>query len=178
MWDALETLAGVVLFLGALGVGWFLTLLSLPGNWLIVASAALYAWLMPAETRWALSWELVGVLAAVAAAGEIAETASAAMAARRLGGSRRGAVLAVFGSIVGALVGSVAVPVPVVGSIVGACFGALVGAMSGEFWKGHGFDHSLRVGQGAFRGRLLGTLAKVLAASVMLAVAVAGVLLR
>lgn len=178
MWDALETLAGVALFFGALGVGWCLTLLSLPGNWLILASAAVYAWLMPAETRWTLSWELVGVLAGIAVAGEVAETASAAMAARRLGGSRRGAVLAVVGSVVGALIGSFALPLPIVGSIVGACFGALVGAMSGEFWKGQGFDHSLRVGQGAFRGRLLGTLAKVLAATLMLSVAVAGVLLR
>jgi len=178
MWDALATFLEVFVFLTTLVVGWCLTLFNLPGNWLIVGSAAIYAWLMPPESRWTLSWGLVAVLLVAAVVGEIAETASAAMGTKRLGGSKRGAVLAILFSLIGAIVGSFAIPVPIVGTVVGACLGALAGAMLGEFWKGHGFDHSLRVGQAAFWGRLLGTAAKMLIASIMLAVAAAGVFLR
>lgn len=176
--QTLTTLLEVGLFLFALVAGWVCTLLNLPGNWLIVGAAAVYAWLMPAATRWALSWELVGVLLVAAILGEVAETASAAMGVKKLGGSRRGALLAILLSFVGAISGTALIPVPVVGTVIGACLGALAGAMLGEFWKGHGFDHSLRVGQAAFWGRLVGSLAKILTASVMLAVAVAGVFLR
>lgn len=177
MMDALATALEIGVFLCVLGCGWVLTLFNLPGNWLIVAGAAIYAWLMPADSGWTLSWSLVGVLVVVAVLGEIAETASAAMGVKRIGGSRRGAVLAIIGSLLGAIVGTALIPVPILGTVVGACVGSLGGAMLGEFWKGHGFDHSLRVGQAAFWGRLLGTAAKIVVASVMLAVAVAGVFL-
>jgi len=176
--ETLTTIFEVGLFLCALATGWVLTLLNLPGNWLIVVAAALYAWILPDSSRWDLSWELVGALTVMAIVGEIAETASAAMGVKKLGGSRRGAVLAIVGSFIGALVGTALIPILVVGTVVGACAGALGGAMLGEFWKGHGFDHSLRVGQAAFWGRLFGSLAKILTASVMLAVATAGVFLR
>lgn len=176
--QTLTTIFEVGLFFSALAIGWVLTLLNLPGNWLMVVAAAVYAWLMPDGSRWDLSWELVGVLAVAATLGEIAETASAAMGVKKLGGSRRGALLAIVGSFVGAIVGTALIPVLVVGTIVGACAGALGGAMLGEFWKGHGFDHSLRVGQAAFWGRLIGSIAKILTASVMLAIAMSGVFLR
>lgn len=176
--QTLTTIFEVGLFLCILALGWVLTLVNLPGNWLIVVGSAVYAWLMPDGERWDLSWELLGVLAAMATLGEIAETASAAMGVKKLGGSRRGAVLAIVGSFAGALIGTAMIPFLVVGTIVGACVGALGGAMAGEFWKGHGFDHSLRVGQAAFWGRLVGSLAKMLTASVMLAVAASGVFLR
>jgi uncharacterized protein YqgC (DUF456 family) len=176
--QTLTTIFEVSLFFCALATGWVLTLLNLPGNWLMVVAAAIYAWLMPDGSRWDLSWELVGVLVVAAILGEIAETASAAMGVKKLGGSRRGALLAIVGSLVGAFVGTALIPVLVVGTIVGACAGALGGAMLGEFWKGHGFDHSLRVGQAAFWGRLIGSIVKVLTASVMIAIATSGVFLR
>ncbi|MCE9604106.1 MAG: DUF456 domain-containing protein [Planctomycetia bacterium] len=178
MMQALTTFLEVGLFLCALGCGWVLTVLNLPGNWLILGASTVYAAIMPEDSRWTLSWQLVAVLAVAAVLGEVAETASAAMGVKRLGGSRRGALLAIVGSFVGAIVGTAAIPVPIVGTVVGACAGSLVGAMLGEFWKGQGFDHSLRVGQAAFWGRLLGSLAKISTASVMIAVAVAGVFFR
>lgn len=171
------TILEVGLFLCALGLGWVLTLVNLPGNWLIVGAAALYAWLIPDGEWWDLSWTLVGVLTVAAILGEVVETASAAMGVKKLGGSRRGAILAILLSFVGAILGTMFIPVPILGTVVGACVGALAGAMLGEFWKGHGFDHSLRVGQAAFWGRLIGSVAKILTASIMLAVAVAGVFL-
>jgi signal transduction histidine kinase len=43
---------------------WFLNFFSLPGNWLIVGSAALFAYLFPIEEGYGLSWANVGTLAA------------------------------------------------------------------------------------------------------------------
>jgi uncharacterized protein YqgC (DUF456 family) len=56
--------------------------------------------------------------------------------------------------------------------------GALAGAMIGETWAGRNLEDSLRVGHGAFWGRLLGTLGKILLGSVMIAVVTAAIVFR
>lgn len=169
----------LLLLIALVLVGWILTLFSLPGNWVIVASAALFAWLVPADGEgWiGMSWTAVLALAGLAILGEIVEFAAGALGASRAGGSKRGAVLAMFGSMVGALIGGfVGLPIPVVGSVLAAILfagcGALAGAMLGEWWKGRDLAKALEVGQGAFWGRLVGTLAKTTVATVMAAVAI------
>lgn len=178
MTHALLTIIEIVVFLAALLVGWLLTVVNLPGTWLIAATSLIYAWLVPDDQRWDLSWTLVGVLTALAVAGEVVETLAVARGAKKLGASRRAALLAIVGSLVGAGCGTGFIPIPIVGTVIGACLGALIGAMFGEVWKGRTLGHSLRVGRAAFGGRLQGTLAKILIASVMVAVAAAGVVLR
>jgi uncharacterized protein YqgC (DUF456 family) len=159
--------------------GWLLTLFSMPGNWVIVVSAALFAWLVPADgtSGIGMSWTAVAALLILAIIGEVIEFLAGAMGASRAGGSKRGAVLAIVGSMIGALIGAfVGLPIPVVGSVVAAILfascGALVGAMLGEWWKGRDLAQALEVGQGAFWGRMLGALAKTTVASVMAAVAI------
>ena len=108
-------------------MGWFAQLVALPGNWLIVLAAALYAWFAEPESRLAIDWYTVAALLAMAIAGEVLETAAGAAGVKRAGGSRRGALLAIAGSMVGSIVGLfVGVPIPIVGSLVAAVlFGAL-----------------------------------------------------
>lgn len=159
----------------ALLVGWLLTLFSLPGNWVILASAALFAWIAPQaepDSRW---WLVLG-LAGMATVAEIIEFAAGAVGAAKVGGSRRSAVLALAGSMVGALAGAViGVPIPIVGPVLGAILfasaGALGGAVLGETWKGRSLDASWKVGQAAFFGRMMGTLAKAAVGSAMVAIA-------
>lgn len=160
---------------------WFLNFLGMPGNWLAVASAAIYAWLLPAEGRAAIGWPVVGVAVGLATLGEIVEMAASAAGVKKMGGSRRGAVLALGGSIVGALVGMfVGVPVPIFGSLLAALLfgglGALGGAMLGETWKGRDFDSSWQVGKAAFWGRLLGTFAKAIIGALIVALVIAALL--
>ena len=95
-----------------------------------------------------------------------------------VGGSKRGAVLAAAGSMIGAVGGAIiGVPIPVIGPVVGAvlfaCTGALAGAMLGEQWKGRKLGESWKVGQAAFWGRLVGTLAKTAIATAMAGIAIA-----
>lgn len=155
---------GVVLLILVLAAGWCMTLLSMPGNWVMLIAIALFAWLAPSGGP-DISWQTVAAVAVLAVAAELLELAAGALGASRAGGSRRGAVLAIVGSMIGAVVGAmVGVPIPLVGSLVAAIVfagvGALVGAMLGETWKGRTLAESWKVGQAAFWGRLLGALAK------------------
>ena len=156
----------------ALMCGWVLTLLAMPGNWLMVTAAAAYMLLVPPGSPAAIGWGTVAVLAALATVGEIVELVAAALGVARIGGSRRGALLALVGSMFGAMAGVVlGLPIPLVGSVVAAvlfaCVGALAGAMLGETWKGRSLGESWRIGKGAFWGRLLGTATKIMIASIM-----------
>jgi uncharacterized protein YqgC (DUF456 family) len=157
---------GLLLLILALIAGWCMTMLSMPGNWVIVAAAALDAWLMPSDTRFDIGWQVVAVLVGLAIVAELLEVAASALGAKRAGGSRRSAVLAIGLSIVGAFAGvSFGSVIPLignlVGAIVGAGLGALIGAMLGETWKGRTLAESWKVGHSAFWGRILGALAKI-----------------
>ncbi len=167
---------GVLLLILVLLAGWCMTMLSMPGNWVMVGAVALFAWLAPSEGL-DISWQIVAVLAVLAVLAELLELAASALGAKRAGGSRRGAMLAIVGSMVGAIVGAmVGLPIPIVGSLVAAILfaglGALVGAMLGETWKGRTLAESWQVGQSAFWGRLLGALAKTGIATAILVIAV------
>jgi uncharacterized protein YqgC (DUF456 family) len=160
---------------------WGLTLLGLPGNWLMVVVTAVYAYSVPAQSRASLGWKVVVTLLVLAVLGEIVELLAAAAGTARAGGSRRGAALALLGSLLGAVLGLfVGTPVPVVGSIAAslllAGLGAMGGAILGEVWAGRNLDASWRVGQRAFWGRLLGTLGKMLLGAVMVALVVAALI--
>lgn len=168
------------LFLSIVLISWFVNLLGLPGNWLIVVASATYAWWMPPDSRVAMSWPMVGVITGLALIGEFVELFAGAAGVNRLGGSWRAAILALFGSVVGAFVGLfVGIPIPVIGSLVAALvfagMGALVGAVIGESWKGRTMEHSLEIGQAAFWGRIMGTLAKTIIGAIMVGAALAAV---
>jgi len=160
-----------ILFVVVAFACWALNAIGLPGNWLIVAIAAIYAYFMPDQRRLDIGvWTVLGLLV-LAALGEVIEFLAGALGASKAGASKRGTALALVGSLIGGIAG-IFVPIPVVGQIVGpivcASLGALAGAVLGERWKGRNLDESLNVGTAAFWGRLIGTLGKVLVGCVML----------
>lgn len=163
-------------------LSWLAQLVGLPGNWFIVAAVACYTWWVGPDVSTAVDWYTVIALIVLATAGELIELAASAMGVAKVGGSRRGVVLAIVGSIIGSIVGVfVGIPVPVVGSLIAAVLfggiGALVGAFLGESWHGHDFDTSLEIGKAAFVGRLLGTLGKLAAGTIMVVVTYAALVL-
>lgn len=174
------SIVAAILLILILAVGWLAQLIGLPGNWLIVVAAAVYAWWVGPEAATAIGWNTVIALVLLAVLGEVVELAAGAAGVAKVGGSRRSAVLAIAGSMVGSLVGFVVgLPIPLVGSLAAAILfggvGALVGAMLGESWKGRDFDASLDVGKAAFIGRVLGTVAKMIISSIMVAVTLAAI---
>ncbi len=170
LWATLLVLAAVA--------AWLSLLLTLPGNWFIVALAAVFALVFPSnDASQGISWLTVAALLLLAAIGELVEFAASAGGAARQGASRRAMVLAIVGAFAGSLIGLIiGVPIPIIGSLVaavgGGALGAFLGAYLGETWKGKSHDDSVKVSQAALIGRLLGTLGK-LAVGVLMVVILA-----
>jgi uncharacterized protein YqgC (DUF456 family) len=164
-----------ILFIAACGLAWFTNLFSLPGNWVIVACAALFAWLFLPDARHGITWTTVAVLVGLAVLGEIVEFAAGAAGAAKQGASKRGVALAMVGALVGSVAGvAIGLPIPVVGSfvmaLVGGAAGAFFGAYVGEAWKGRPHEARVAAGRGAFSGRIWGTVGKLTVGAVMLAI--------
>jgi uncharacterized protein len=152
-----------------------LTVLQLPGNWLIVGFTALAAWLQPDGQRFNVTWDTVAVVAGLAVVGEVMELAAGAVVAKKQGASRRAVLLSVFGGVLGSLLGAGAGSVvPVLGTLIGVLAGGsagtFAGAYIGEAWKGRSEEQAIAVGQAVAIGRLLGTLGKVMVGVVMMLV--------
>lgn len=165
----------ISLLLATIAIGWALTLVAMPGTWLMVGGATLYAWLGPQAGVIQLHWQSVIAMLVVATVGEVAESLAGVVGAHRAGGSRRSAVYSLIGSIIGAIGGAtIGIPIPLIGSAIGAVLGGAVGAFAGAAYAEHTLgetaNQSMKVAQAAFWGRLLGTGAKTLAGSVIAAI--------
>ncbi len=158
LWASLLVLIGACM--------WLLNLVSLPGNWAMVAMLTLYVWLGPDEGRMSVGIAAIVVAFLLAIAGEIVELIAGAMGAKRAGASRRSTLFALLGSTVGAIAGAIiGVPIPAVGSIIAAVLfggmGACLGAVYGEWTDGKAWKDSWAVGHAAFWGRTFGLLGKL-----------------
>jgi len=172
-----------VLLLLAVVICWATNVAGLPGNWIVVGLAAIYAFLVTDGTRTDIGWVVVIILVLLAVLGEIIEFGAGAVGATSVGGSKRGAVLSIFGSLIGGVIGiplGALIPIPVVGVVIAVLFlasmGALVGAVLGEQWKGRNMDESLRIGNAAFWSRLAGTLGKIWVGAIMVGVLTAALI--
>lgn len=154
---------------------WASTLLTLPGNWCIVLATALFAALVRHDSGPGIDWWVVAAIAVLATIAEVLEFVAGAAGAAKEGGSRRGMVLAISGSMIGSLSGAlIGVPVPVVGPMIGAlaggAAGAFAGAYLGEAWKGKSGGQRLAISKAALLGRLFGTVGKLAVGMVMVVI--------
>jgi uncharacterized protein len=110
-----------------------ITLVSLPGAWLMIAGALVITLCNPLWSDTPIwSWVIIGVALGLGVCGEIVETAAAGFGAKAGGGTRRGMVGAILGSMIGAFLCTFLIPIPLVGTLIGAIVGAFVGALLGE----------------------------------------------
>lgn len=152
----------LTLLILALVAGLLMVPLGLPGTWLQVVALGAYAW----THGWRGGWAFVVAALALAAIAEVVEFAMGGRFARKYGGSRRAGWGAILGGLVGAFVG---IPVPIIGSVIGAFIGAFAGAALLELTKNPEMRGAVRVGWGAFLGRLAATVMKA-AVAVMIGV--------
>jgi hypothetical protein len=158
---------------------WIVNLFALPGNWLIVGLACLFAAVFPAGEGHGLRWTAVGIAAVLAAVAEAIDLAAGAAGARRSGASKRSAIYALVGTIAGSFFGAtIGIPIPVVGPVIGAlgggALGAFAGAFIGETAIGKDVPHSVQAGKGALVGRLVGAAGKIAIGALMILVIVLG----
>ena len=140
-----------------------ITLVGLPGTWLMVGGALVITLCNPLWSDTPIwGWITIGVVLGLAVCGEILETAAAGLGAKAGGGTKRGMIGAILGSMIGAVVVTFAIPIPLIGTLIGAVFGAFVGALLGELTH----KETAQVGDlaksatGAAIGRVLGILGK------------------
>jgi hypothetical protein len=142
--------------------------LGVPGTFLIVAAALVYAW----ATGFAgVAWSTVGWLLLLAVVAEGIELVAAGAGAAGTRPTRRVTIAVLAGGITGGIIGT-----PFlfgVGSLLGALAGAFAGATLAVASEGGTFDHALRTGLAAMRGRLLGFVLKASIAVVMVVVLIA-----
>ncbi len=153
----LSILGHLVLFLFLL-VCLFSLFFGLPGTWMILGAALVYAWV----TGFAeVGGGMLFMFLLLAAVGEVVEYVFGIAGARRFGSSNRGIVFSFLGGFVGAVVGA-----PLFfgfGAIPGALIGAFLGAVLIELhtygtaeWR-----KAVRSGWGNFIGRIAGVITKM-----------------
>lgn len=146
----------LLLLLNLTGLG--LAIVSLPGLWLMVGATAAFAWVTGFNVY--VGWPGLITVLALAALAEIAEFLAGAAGTKQAGGSKRGMLGAIVGGIVGAIV--LTPYFPVVGTIAGACLGSFAGAFAIETAIGREYGDAATIGVGAAKGRLYGTILKLI----------------
>ena len=145
-----------VLFLVALAVYVLLNLVTLPGNWAMVALVVAWALLVPGNE---LNILFFIMFLGLAVAGEVVEFGAQIWGAKKYGSSRISTWAGIIGAVLGAVFGA-----PFMFG-VGAVFGALFGAWAGCFLaelliRRQPSAVAFRAAQGAFVGRFLGMVVK------------------
>lgn len=183
MWDTASdiliwVLAGLLILLNLASVA--LVIFQLPGSWVMLALTGLFAlgqtWFVgwDADAVMISVWTILAMLA-LAIIGEIVEMLAGAQGAKKAGGTKTAAVLAIVGGVVGALLGTVLIPVPIVGTILGACIGAGAAALTGDLLRGRNIEQASLTARGAAVGKLWGTLAKMVIVTMMWLLATAAI---
>jgi uncharacterized protein YqgC (DUF456 family) len=149
--------------------GLFINILTLPGLWVMAGAYGVYAWIT--WSRGYVGWPSLVTLAVLATVAEVVELVAGSAGAKKAGASRRAMIGAVVGGIIGAIFLTAAIPIPIVGTIIGVCMGAALGAGIVELMIRRDLDQAVRVGSGAFKGRLMGIVSKLAIGAVMLLVA-------
>jgi uncharacterized protein YqgC (DUF456 family) len=152
-----------------------LVVAGLPGTWLMILAAIIVdcvdrMWLPPGSP---LTFHPVTIVVAIVV-GLVGELLEFAMSA--VGATKRGMLGAMIGGVAGALAGTALIWIPILGTIVGALVGTAAGAVIGETWRGQkSMKEATQPAIGAVIGRVLGTLAKLPVAVIVLAILVVAV---
>jgi uncharacterized protein YqgC (DUF456 family) len=148
--------------LAAVNLLWlFLTVLGLPGNWLMILCASAMSWWLWDENEPFIGITILVIAAVLGIIGEILEFSLGAVGAKKAGASAWASLASILGAIVGGLIGTIALPIPILGTLLGVCLGAFSAATAVELLLGKQVHASLRSGQGAAKGQLFGVLSKL-----------------
>lgn len=158
-----------LLLLGIDVIGLVLAAFTLPGLWLMLGAAAVYALLTHGAY---LGFKSLVALLALALLSEAAEFFLGGSGAKKAGASGWGIAGALLGGLVGGIFLTGFIPIPVVGTIIGICLGSFAGAFTIEVIMGKPVHQSFHIGVGAFKGRLYGIASKLAIGIVMFGITI------
>ncbi len=145
-------LAALLIVVGLVGT----VLPALPGTLFVLAGIVLGAWI---DDFVRVSVTTVVIVTVIALLAWALDYAAGLLGARRVGASREALIGAALGTVAGLLMG-----------LVGVLFMPLVGAAIGEYIARRDERHALRVGAATWVGIVLGLIAKVVLAFVMVGI--------
>ena len=151
-------------FIALLGLILLLNLFSLPANWMLVALAGLWKYMLPASEQ--LSFNFFVLIIGLALIGEALEFGLQAVKAKKYGSSNPGLVAGLVGAVTGAVLCA-----PLLfgfGALLGALAGAWIGCYLMEILRGGTHEQAARAATGAMIGRFLGTVCKCAVGGVIL----------
>jgi len=143
--------------------------LGIPGQFVIVAAAALFTLIVGSTV---LPWWVAITLLGLAVAAEVGEAVAGFFGAKQAKGSVWSALGGMAGGIAGAILGSLVAPI--LGSLGGALAGTFAGAFGVEYYRTSHAGNARAVAKGALMGRLAGSLIKLVAGGVMIAIVTHG----
>lgn len=155
-------IVGMVVFTAVLFLGIISPFFGLPGTFIIVADALVYALINRFQK---ITVSLLVLLLGLAVAGEIFEFFSNIFGAKHYGASRLGLIGSFLGGIVGIFVGNSLLPV--LGPLLGGLVGAFAGAFLFELFRKEGSKRAVSAGLGAFLGRIAAISVKVFITIIM-----------
>ncbi|MEM9166433.1 MAG: DUF456 domain-containing protein [Planctomycetota bacterium] len=166
--------AGILLVVGVLASA--LTLVSLPGTWLLLGTGLLCWWLVPGVSEGPGGWWWIAAAGVLVLVGEAIEFLASVAGAKVGGAGKHGAWGAFIGGLAGAILGTVFLAfIPVLGTIIGGVVGA--GLFAALFERGGGkksWGDSTRAGTGAAVGKLASMVLKSGVAAVIAVLLVSG----
>lgn len=151
-----------VVMLVVLLAGFLLTVIGLPGNWLIFFAALGYGFY---HDFTGFTVRLLLLLLGLLLTGEIIEFIAGALGARKQKASTLATIAAFIGGIAGAVAGTAILPV--VGSLLGAFGGAFAASYLAEYLITGSRDQSHRVAKSVLAGQIAGMAVKMAVAIAM-----------
>jgi uncharacterized protein YqgC (DUF456 family) len=145
-------LAALLIVVGLVGT----VLPALPGTLFVLGGIVLGAWI---DDFTRVSGTTVVIVTVIALLAWALDYAAGLLGARRVGASREALIGAALGTVAGLLMG-----------LIGVLFMPLVGAAIGEYIARRDERHALRVGAATWVGIVLGLIAKVVLAFVMVGI--------
>lgn len=134
----------------------------LPGTGLVLAGIVIGAW---GDGYAHVSWATVSLIAALAVVSWALEYVAGLLGARRAGASRQALIGAAIGTVAGLFLG-----------LVGVLFMPLVGAAVGEYLARRDEAAAVKVGLATWAGLMVGLIAKVVIAFVMVGIFLAALI--
>lgn len=152
-------MSGALILAGLAGT----VLPALPGTALVLAGIVLGAWI---DDFTRVSGTTVGIIAALAVLAWGLDYAAGLLGARRAGASRQALIGAALGTVAGLFLG-----------LVGVLFMPLVGAAIGEYIAQKDQRRAVKVGVATWIGMMVGLIAKVVLAFMMIGIFIAALLI-